>query len=81
MLHPWESFFNQPEASFLPLANMSMTKSSKSPVSFSRQDQGMAGASAGASALGAGPFRGSLHRWLFRGNDRDLYLCCARYFQ
>jgi hypothetical protein len=23
MLHPWESFFNQPEASFLPLANMS----------------------------------------------------------
>jgi hypothetical protein len=43
MLHSWESFSIQPEGSFLPPANTSMTKSSKSPVSSSRQDQGMAG--------------------------------------
>jgi hypothetical protein len=43
MLHSWESFSNQPEGSFLPPANTSMSKSSKSPVSSSRQDQVLAG--------------------------------------
>jgi hypothetical protein len=43
MLHSWESFSNQPEGSFLPPANTSISKSSKSPVSSSRQDQVLAG--------------------------------------
>jgi hypothetical protein len=80
MLHSWESFSNQPEGSFLPPANTSMSKSSKSPVSSLRQDQSPGGASPGASALGAELFRDRPLCWFFRADDRDLSLYCAHYF-